>query len=67
MIAGQIVQFLVLVLVGFPIQFYLYVVVARLVGEAYAESLEVEGETGPVASASRWQDGSKDAQRTGKT
>lgn len=57
LVLSQVLQFLIFVLVGFFVQFYIYVALARLVAEAYAESLDVEGvHEGPSTEASGWVD-----------
>ncbi|MFW6436766.1 MAG: DUF4013 domain-containing protein [Halococcoides sp.] len=42
LIAGQILGLLYLVLVGFFVQFYLYIVMARLFAKGYAGAMEIE-------------------------
>lgn len=57
LVLNQVVGVLNLMLVGFFVQFYVFVVVARVVAEGYADSLDIEAvRERPSAEASDWTD-----------
>lgn len=54
LVASQVMQFLMIVLVGFFVQFYVAVVYGRIISEGYADALDLPASPGPEAD--QWTD-----------